>query len=85
LLGWRRFIGEFCENYHRSLCRNTRQCAHCQTINSPVANYCVVCGHSFTGEAEDEEEKIQNFMLKNPQALKEYVDRLVKQSMETAQ
>jgi uncharacterized Zn finger protein (UPF0148 family) len=50
-----------------------------------VANYCVVCGHSFTGEAEDEEEKIQNFMLKNPQALKEYVDRLVKQSMETAQ
>jgi uncharacterized Zn finger protein (UPF0148 family) len=50
-----------------------------------VANYCVVCGHSFTGVADDEEEKIQNFMLKNPQALKEYIDRLVKQSMETAE
>jgi len=57
-----------------------RQCAHCQTINSPVANYCVVCGHSFTGEADDEGEKIQNFMLKNPQALKEFVERLMQES-----
>lgn len=58
-----------------------RQCVHCQTINSPVANYCIVCGHSFTEDAADEEEKIQNFILNNPQALKEYVDRLVKQSV----
>jgi len=35
--------------------------------------------------ADDEEEKIQNFMLKNPQALKEYIDRLVKQPMETVE
>jgi hypothetical protein len=58
-----------------------RQCAHCQTINSPVANYCIVCGHSFTEDAADEEEKIQNYILNNPKALKEYVDRLVKQSV----
>jgi len=62
-----------------------RQCAHCQTINSPIANYCVVCGHSFTEEAENEEEKIQNYILKNPQALKEYVDRLVRESINSSQ
>ncbi len=57
-----------------------RQCAHCQTINSPIANYCVVCGHSFTEEAENEEEKIRNFILNNPEALKEFIERLMKES-----
>lgn len=41
-----------------------RQCAHCQTINSPVANYCVVCGQSLTSEGIEEEEKIQNYIFK---------------------
>ncbi len=57
-----------------------RQCVHCQTINSPVANYCAVCGQVLTCEGSDEEGKIQNFIQHNPQVLQEFVERLVRES-----
>lgn len=54
-----------------------RQCPDCYNINSPIANYCEICGVELSEEAVATDSQITNSVLKSPEALQAYVTNLI--------
>lgn len=51
-----------------------RICPNCRTIMPPVAEYCALCGESLLVKRPAHVDEIQEFVVKHPEDVKEYLD-----------
>ena len=58
-----------------------RQCPNCYNINSPVANYCEICATELSEEAVATDSQITSSVLKSPEALQAFVNKLVDEKL----
>jgi integrase/recombinase XerD len=43
------------------------QCPNCKDVNSPVSNYCKICGHCLTRDAQSEQDSLNHVWLEKPE------------------
>jgi site-specific recombinase XerD len=64
------------------------QCGHCSTINAPTSNYCSICGHPLTADAQKEvsvsANNIQQLLVDNPKAQAVFMEILSQLKGQTA-
>ena len=53
-----------------------RQCEHCRTINSPISNYCSLCGRPLDEGAAETHEDIKAWFMEHPEEMKKYFEKM---------
>jgi len=55
-------------------------CPHCKELHSPVSKHCHICGHSLDDDTLDDDDDLQQFMLKHVKEFKSFFERMTEKS-----
>jgi site-specific recombinase XerD len=55
-----------------------RQCEHCKTINSPISNFCSLCGRPLDEKGAVSHEDIKEWFMEHPEEIKQYFETRTK-------
>lgn len=51
-----------------------RQCGQCKTINSPISNYCSLCGRPLDDKAAETHEDIKEWFMAHPEEMRKFFE-----------
>jgi len=57
-----------------------RQCEQCKTINSPISNFCSLCGRPLDEKGADSHEDIKEWFMGHPEEMRQYFEMRTKKN-----
>jgi len=57
-----------------------RQCEHCKTINSPISNFCSLCGRPLDDHAAESFEDVKQWFMDHPDEVRQFFEMRTKKS-----
>jgi site-specific recombinase XerD len=63
-------------NAHAKL--EPRQCTHCKTINSPISNFCSLCGRPLNDQAAESFEDVKKWFMEHPEEVRQFFETRAK-------
>jgi len=53
---------------------------HCKTINSPISNFCSLCGRPLDDQAAESFEDVKQWFMDHPEEVRQFFEMRVKKS-----